>query len=210
MRSKILSVVGAFALLSMAPQASAALITLTEDACTGTCGTGPFGTIELIQTTPTLVTVTLTLKAGEYFVGTGAGEALEFNVPGIAITIGNITAGFGVGPAPASASAFGTFLQSVSCTVCQGGKSTNPSGPLSFTVTGGSGVTIASFAANAKGYLFAADIMGTNGNTGNVGALGSFTGEGSTVPEPATVSLVGAGILMVLFRRARTRKPDAA
>lgn len=189
----------ALSMLAAAPQAKATTITLTADECTGTCGTGPFGTISLIQTTATLVTVTLTLSPNERFAGTGAGEALAFNVAGPAITIANITANFAVGPAPASASAFGSFLQSVTCTTCKGGNAGNPAGPLSFTVTRASGVTIADFIPNSKGYLFAADIVGANGNTGNVGA------PGGSVPEPVTLSLMGGGLLMIALRRAQLR-----
>jgi len=86
------------------------IFTLTLDGCTGTCGTAPFGTIQLVQTTPTLVTVTETLSAGERFAGTGAGDALEFNVLG-PITINVLTSGFAIGPGPDSASTFGTFLK---------------------------------------------------------------------------------------------------
>src|SRR5882757_7776449 len=117
------------------------IFTLTLDGCTGTCGTAPFGTIQLVQTTPTLVTVTETLSAGERFAGTGAGDALEFNVLG-PITINVLTSGFAIGPGPDSASTFGTFLKSVTCTTCQGGKASNPTGPLVFTVTSAGGVSV--------------------------------------------------------------------
>lgn len=195
---RALSALITLSLLGAAPPAKATTITLSTDGCTGTCGTGPFGTVQLIQTTASLVTVTVTLAANERFAGTGAGEALAFNVLGPAITIADITAGFGIGPAPASASTFGSFLQSVSCTLCKGGQAGNPAGPLSFTVTRASGATIANFTANAKGYLFAADIVGNNGNTGNVGAPG-------TIPEPVTMSLMAGGLLMIALRRAHLR-----
>src|SRR5271168_5309855 len=100
-----------FAVLAFLPASHASTIfVLNQDACTGTCGAAPFGTITLEQTTSTLVTVTETLAANERFAGSGAGDALEFNVTG-AITIGGITSGFAVGPAPDSASAFGSFLE---------------------------------------------------------------------------------------------------
>ncbi|MCU1340097.1 MAG: sorting protein [Bryobacterales bacterium] len=187
--------------LALAPAATAATVfQLTQDGCTGSggCGTAPFGNISLDQTTPTLVTVTLTLKSGENFAGTGAGDALEFNVVG-PVTIGSITSGFGVGPAPDTASTFGTFLHSVTCTSCQGG--TGPTGPLSFTVTSATGVTISSFIANTGGFFFASDIFGNN-NTGNVAAIGP----GSTVPEPITSGLVGVGLISLFLMRRRASR----
>ncbi len=190
----LLAVCGGLAFL---PAAGAATVfTFNLDACSGTCGAAPFGTVSLAQTgaggVGTFVTVIETLAANERFAGTGAGDALEFNVAG-PVTLGNITAGFEVGPAPDTASAFGTFLKSIECNVCQGGNAGNPVGPLSFTVSSTGGVTIADFTVNAGGYYFATDIVGNNGNTGNVGARGS--GIIQSTPEPATLALTGLGLL---------------
>jgi PEP-CTERM motif len=191
--------------------ASTITFTLDQNGCSGGggCGTPPFATVTLTDNgsgASAFVTVTETLAASERYAGGGAGEALEFNVAG-AITITNLTPNFIIGPAPDSASAFGAFLESVQCSTCVGGNAGNPSGPLSFHVGSATGVTTASFIANAGGYFFASDIVGANGNTGNVAAFGG--GGGGTlggVPEPLSLFLMGGGLLGVgifgKFRRA--------
>jgi hypothetical protein len=195
---KTLLALSSVALLALATVAHADTIyTLNVDGCTGGCGTGPYGTVDLAQNGSS-VNVKLTLAAGENFAGTGAGDALEFNLLNFLgpISITNITSGFAVGPAPDTASKFGTFNFSVTCSTCSGG--TGPSGPLSFTVGDANGVLVSDFAklsTNPPGdtpAYFAADIFG-NGNTGNVGATGTPTT--TTTPEPSSLMLLGTGVL---------------
>jgi hypothetical protein len=195
--------------------ANTILFTLDQNGCSGSggCGTGPFGTVSITDNgsgASAFVTVTETLAASEWYVGTGAGEALEFNVAG-AITITNLTPNFIIGPAPDKASTFGTFLESVRCSTCQGGNASNPSGPLSFNVGSATGVTTGSFIDNTGLYFFASDIFGNN-KTGNVAAKGGVCtdcGGGTTLgdsPEPLSMFLMGGGLLGVgifgKFRRA--------
>ena len=79
-------------------------------------------------------------------------------------------------------------------------------GPLSFTVSRASGVTIADFTVNAGGYYFASDIVGNNGNTGNVGTKGGGTIQ--STPEPATFALTCLGLIVLgtFGRRLRRSK----
>jgi hypothetical protein len=183
---------------------------LTADGCTNSCGIPPFGTVTLTDGAPgsNSVLVKETLSPNEYFVGSGAGDALEFNTdlildkvnPFLDIAFSSISTGFAVGPIPDSASAFGAFQASIACTACQGGKATNPVGPLTFTLTSLIGpLTINDFVANAARYYFAADIYGNNGNTGNVAALasGGPVDPVDPTPEPATMLLTLSGIGLV-------------
>jgi hypothetical protein len=194
--------VAALLICGLPSAASATTIyTLSDDGCTGSCGTGPFGAVALDQTSAATVTVTVTLVDEERFAGTGAGDALEFNVAG-PVTLGDITPGFAIGPAPDHASTFGTFLESITCAACQGSHVDNPAGPLSFTVSSASGVTLSNFKPNANGYYFASDIVGLTGNTGNVAAS-------NVAPEPVSIALLGVGLAGVGLMRKRLNSVKA-
>jgi hypothetical protein len=189
------------------------IFTLTQQACSSNCGAGPFGTVTLAQSGSNVdVTVALANIGNLRFAGTGAGEALEFNVlSAVKTDITNVSSGFIVGPAPASASAFGSFLFSIECTACQGGQAGNTKGPLSFTVQN---ALISDFVANGGGYYFASDIAIDLDNvvrTGNVagntgGTPGGTPTQTGVTPEPSSLMLFGTGVTALggLIRRRMT------
>ena len=71
---------------------------------------------------------------------------------------------------------------------------------LRLPVTDAAGVSVSDFVGNgnpnnpATNYFFASDIIGTNGKTGNVGALAG-TVTPPAVPEPSSLLLFGTGIV---------------
>ncbi|HEY8290708.1 MAG TPA: hypothetical protein VIG49_15645, partial [Acetobacteraceae bacterium] len=137
MKLLLAGTLAAFALISAhaAPAAAGPTLTFTldQDGCSGGCGLTNYGTITLTQLTANSVKVVETLAPSVVFVGTGAGEALEFTLStGLGpITISGISSPFTVGPSPASASTFGSFGYSIDCPdpACHGGSKTQP-GPL--------------------------------------------------------------------------------
>jgi hypothetical protein len=177
-----------FILSALAPRSEALTFSLTADGCTGGCGTGPYGTVEVIQgVDANTVKFTVTLDAPSAFISTGGPHhAFAWSVAGNpAITIGSLPAGFAVGSAPASNAPFGDFGYSIDCPGCGPGASNAKADPLTFTVSKAGGLTPSDFVGNANAFYFSADIIGPSGNTGNVAAL---------VPEPATALLLMSGL----------------
>jgi hypothetical protein len=207
---------GLFSLTLAAAPASASQYRLTVDGCTGGCGTAPFGTVSAFQDGADTVKLTASLDSGNRFVSTGFPATFGFNIIGNpAITLSNVTEGWSLVSTTAGNlkfSAFGNFDYALKCDPCGNGNSGPFAGAISLDVTA-AGLTPASFQELSRippgsmQAFFVADILGSTGNSGVVGA-NAVT---SNAPEPDSFVLCGFGALMVIFgalrgqQRARLR-----
>jgi hypothetical protein len=191
--------------LSTGASASTLTFSLTQDHCTGTCGTAPFGSVTVSSISSTEVSVTETLNAGESFRDTGAGDPILFDLTGnpaiSSLSVTGLPSGYSfASSAPGSQDGSGSWEYGVDCSSCGTGTT------LSFDITLASGITPSSFIQNGNSLFFASDIMGTNGNTGDVGAPNV-----SATPLPAALPLFIGGLgMMGLFGRRRKREASVA
>src|SRR5438105_4393428 len=202
----------AVASLAVAGAASANRYFLTSDHCTGSCGTAPYGWVDVVTGGANTLDFTVTLINGNEFVHTGFDLSFAFDLAGNpTITYTNLTGGWSVVTSnPQAAGSYsqdgtGTFEYGVAVNGQGGGQPVPP--PLHFDITA-AGLTLASLEQNANGNFFAADIIsGQNGNSGNVDAsvLCTVNCGDITVPEPGSLALLAIGMLAVAGSR-RLRK----
>src|SRR5207249_9021013 len=116
-------------LAGITPTAHADQYVLNLDHCTGTCGTPPFGTVDVVQNGANDVKVTVTLKAGEVFADS-AGGGVGFNLIGNpTISASNVTTGFALVSTTKGAIGFdglGNFEYEIACTARSWGNPGNP------------------------------------------------------------------------------------
>jgi len=131
--------------------------------------------------------------------------SFSFNLGGTAATIGSITdngAGtFTTVSGSHNQSPFGTFQYVVDCTSCSTGYNAGSPTQLNFVVSAANALTVNSLTKSTNGYLFAGDVSNTQGDTGNIGALGFK----AAVPEPATwaMMIMGMGGVGAVLRNRR-------
>ena len=179
-------------------------------------GTGPFGTVTVVENANGSLTFTESLLAGfrVHETTNGNHNAFYFSIVGNPnVTISSLTAGFTAvstsNTTDASAPPFSDFYTAISCdSACGHGYGGGYAGQLTFTVASSSALTLASLRSTAYGgnsIYFASDLVNADDKTGNVGA----TLQVSAVPEPATWGMMLVGFAGVGTALRRRRRADA-
>jgi hypothetical protein len=211
---------------ALTTNASAATAQILSDHCN--CGPQPggFGTVTATQVGTGVIDVSVNLINGNTFSGGGFPLAFGFNLTGnqtitYSLLSPNFVVANGTGPGGLTQTAgafgvdgFGRFEYGVDYT--GSGSSGNPPSTLSFRITDGATLTLASFAELSKNppgdttAFFVLDIF--SGTTRNTGAV-DVSGNGQTpfditpVPLPPAIPLFIAGMVGIgMLRRAAKKR----
>jgi hypothetical protein len=167
-------------------------------------GSGNLGTVTLTQNGADEVDVAVTLATDTAFVDTGGPHnafAFNLSIAGATVAVTDPTGKiFSVGGG-GSNTPYGSFTNVIDCPGCGPGASHANPGPLDFTVTDLSGISISDFIANGLGYFFSADVIGPAGQTGDIAANSL-----SPTPLPDSLPLFVSGLAglgLLIWRKRR-------
>ncbi len=221
--SNAVAAAAAILALAAATGASAKTYSLTQDFCSGGCGTAPFGTVTTTSGGAGVVDVSVALDPDWSFHDGGSGKqhyAVAFDLASSvsSVTIGGLPAPFTVNGVQAAGSndddGAGHFDYVITFPKSPGASTKIQD--LDFTVSA-PGLTVDDFIANAKNLVFAVDVnecsLACTSSDSRVLATGNVGGEpGGTVgvPEPATWSMMLVGVFGLGGMLRRRRAPALA
>jgi hypothetical protein len=173
----------------------------------------PYATVDISLNAGNIATVTFTGESGVPYDSTtlnyllGDGSIADLNVNGSFTA--SLPTGYALDPnANSHVDGFGHFTLTINQTATPNGYTTAvPS--LTFTITKSSGAWLDVndvLMLNSAGYLAAAHIYVQDDNNKSAALTTGFAANGTRVPEPSTLLLLGAGLLGVGFVRRRFKK----
>jgi len=155
--------------------------------------------VVLDQKSSTDIGVTVSITSGTFFANTGSGQHPTFaynlgsGLSGVTISGYDATHWTPGGSVVTGGPSFGTF--SMQFNEGPGGGTSDGIASLLFDVKVSSGtIGFSDFIKNSDGYYFAADFLGSNGNTG-LGAISDPGIPSGQTPEPSSLMLLGTGVL---------------
>lgn len=158
------------------------------------------GTVTVTQISPTEISVSATVASGYYFVASGSGNSLDFNLSDAHPTITITTTDFTMSGTSVNGSPWGTFNYGIGCSgiTCGSGASNTTDATLTFTVMDPGGISYLNFTPNpgknsTPEIYFVSDINPAGGNV--AAGVGSSTVVTTATPEPSSLMLLGSGVL---------------